>query len=171
MGVGYNQTHTSPTRGTGANAPSSSRGRRPWLLLHCALPQENSIDEVGHNRDHSSHSPSHRLAPVLGTHAPDVGLLWMMSHKSRSSRSSLRPSSSGGVRLLAESPRRLCWLSNSWPRASSSWSSVKWTTVVVSIITWRCFTSALTYSLSFARWGVSWSISILEAKVFYAGVW
>jgi hypothetical protein len=38
------------------------------------------------------------------------------------------------------------------------------TMVVVSSIAWRRFTCALTSLLLLGRWGVSWSMSILEAK-------
>jgi hypothetical protein len=84
-------------------------------------------------------------------------------------RSRLWSCSSGGVRLLAESPRGLYQWSCSWPRASPSRSRTESTTIAASNIAWRCLPCALTSSLSFGWLGVSWSMSILEAKVSASG--
>jgi hypothetical protein len=111
----YHHTSQSPmASNSGANTPSSSRGRR-LLLLHCTLFQGSVVSEVGHRRDNDNHSPSHCVILVQHGHAlgadffiqQRASLLRMMSCKSQSSRSHPRSCSSGGVRLLAESSRGL----------------------------------------------------------------
>jgi hypothetical protein len=72
----YHHTSQSPmASNSGANTPSSSRGRR-LLLLHCTLFQGSVVSEVGHRRDNDNHSPSHCVILVQHGHALGAGFFY-----------------------------------------------------------------------------------------------